>query len=163
MESYCPQKKKSLSRTFDLSGEICLWTISLISGPYDSRKLKGRAKRSSRRKGRMAETRSGSLASALLLLWVPAGSNQGGFGGVNHCLQALNSQGRRRDESGACALTSRGGIAATLGAESCCSSLTLVLKRWNSLKPDSARSPWWPQPLTLNEVIYAADVGAVAG
>lgn len=75
--------------------------------PYGSRKLKdGRPKQSSERKGRkgggrMVKTHFGNPASPPLLLWVPTGSNEGGFGEVNHFLQVVNSRGRQ-DESGVC-------------------------------------------------------------
>lgn len=102
--------------------------------PYGSRKLKdGWSKQSSERKGRkgggrMVKTHFGNLASPPLLLWIPTGSNEGGFAEVNHFLQVMNSQGRQ-DESGVCSDQ----VEASqqhFGRQSCCFSLTLVLKCW---------------------------------
>lgn len=138
--------------------------------PYGSRKLKdGRSKQSSERKarkggGRMVKTHFGNLASPPLLLWIPTGSNEGGFAEVNHFLQVVNSQGRQ-DESGVCSDQAEASQQ-HFGRQSCCFSLTLVLKCWENFslwspdKADSSHSPW--RPLTLNEVIYAGDVDDVA-
>lgn len=49
----------------------------------------------------MVKTHFGNLASPPLLLRVPVGSNERGFGRVNHFLQVVNSQGRQ-DESDVC-------------------------------------------------------------
>lgn len=110
-KSYYPQKKKSLSCTFDLSLEICLRTISYCSKPisglmaavnYKMADLSRAAKeREEKEGGRMVKTHFGNLASPPLLLRVPTASNEGGFGRVNHFLQVVNSQGRQ-DESDVC-------------------------------------------------------------
>lgn len=87
-------------------------------GPYDSRKLqngrpKQRSEKGKKGRGRIAKTHFGNLASPPLLLQLPMGSNEGGFGQVNHFLQVVNSQGQQ-NESDVCVFISSGGIAATL-------------------------------------------------
>lgn len=67
----------------------------------------------------MAKTHFGNLASPPLLLRVPVGSNERGFGRVNHSLQVVNSQGRQ-DESGVCVEIKWRHRQQHFGSQSCC-------------------------------------------
>lgn len=132
--------------------------------PCGSRKLQdGRPKQSSESKGggRMVKTHFGNLASPPLLLRVPVGSNERGFGRVNHFLQVVNSQGRQ-DESDVCVQIKWRHRSNTFGRKSCCFSLTLVLERWKTLAFEVPIRQIHRVLHLLNEVINAGDADHAA-
>lgn len=114
IQSYCPQKKKSLSSAFDLAYEICsriaFHIILRCSNPtaglmtavnYKMADLsRGARKKKGGRKAGGKNVKNTLWLPSIAPASVPAPyriKQEGGFGKVNHFLQVVNSQGRRNE------------------------------------------------------------------